>query len=211
MTERMIGKAVCCLMLIVFPMSVLATDAPAAMLFATGSVMLNGSGAPRNTALFAGDSVKTVKDSAATLTANGSTVMVDPDSAIVFRGDGVELSYGAALVTTKKGMSAKVRNLTVAPAGSDATTYRVTRASGRVLVAALRGSVAISDGSTKAVVKEGDSTALPDPQPPQGAGAGGNALVTIPPTAAVAVALGGALIGAIVSVAATGKPSSPPK
>lgn len=209
MAQRWIGKAVCCLMLMVFPISVFATDAQAAMLFVTGSVLLNGSGAPRNSALFPGDSIKTVKDSAATLTANGSTVLVDPSSAIVYRGSAVEISYGAALVTTKKGMAAKVNRLTVTP-GSEATTYRVTRAAGRVLVAALHGSVAISDGSTKSVVNEGGSSNLPDPAPPQ-TGTDGGPLTSMPPGVAVAVGLGGALIGSIVAVAATGKPSSPAK
>ena len=196
-------------MLIVFPMSVLAADAPAAMLFATGSVMLNGNGAPHNTALFPGDSVRTVKDSAATLTADGSTIMVDPASAIVFGGDRVELNYGAALVTTKKGMSARIKNLTVAPAAHTDTTYRVTRTAGRVLVAALRGSVAVSDGSTKSEVKEGGSANLPDPAPPQGGG--GAPLGSVSTGVGVGVGLGAVLVGAIVSVSATGKPSSPAK
>ena len=169
MKNRVAGKILACMLAVVFPAATMSAETHAAMLYATNTVMLNGVGAQRSSAVFAGDSIQTPADGAVRLTAEGSTVMVGPSTNLVYEGDAVRLYSGSTMVTTDKGMQTQVQRLQIAPAAQARTSYRVVRGGGQVMVAALHGSVKISDGSSAKTVAEGNTTSLPDPAPtPQG-------------------------------------------
>jgi hypothetical protein len=168
MKNRVIGKILACMLAVIFPASTMSAETHAAMLYATNAVMLNGVEAGRSSAVFAGDSIQTPANGAVSLTAEGSTVMVGPSSTVVYEGDSVRLGSGSTMVTTDKGMKTQVQRLQIAPAAQGRTSYRVVRGGGEVIVAALHGSVNVSDGSSSKTVAEGSTTSVPDPAPPQG-------------------------------------------
>jgi hypothetical protein len=156
---------------VIFPAATMSAETHAAMLYATNTVMLNGVGAERSSAVFAGDSIQTPANGAVRLTAEGSTVMVGPSTTLVYEGDAVRLGSGSTMVTTDKGMKTQVQRLQIAPAAQARTSYRVVRGGGQVMVAALHCSVKISDGSNSKTVAEGNTTSVPDPGPPPQGGA----------------------------------------
>jgi hypothetical protein len=159
-----------CTLAVMLPAATMSAETHAAMLYATNTVMLNGVGAERSSAVFAGDSIQTPANGAVRLTAEGSTVTVGPLTTLVYEGDALRLGSGSTMVTTDKGMKTQVQRLVIAPAARARTSYRVVRGGGQVMVAALRGAVNVTDGSSSKTVAEGDTTSVPDPAPapPQG-------------------------------------------
>jgi len=213
MKNRFAGKILACMLAVIFPAATMSAETHAAMLYTTNTVMLNGVGAERSSAVFAGDSIQTPANGAVRLTAEGSTVMVGPSTTLVYEGDAVRLGSGSTMVTTEKGMKTQVQRLQIAPAAPGRTSYRVVRGGGQVMVAALHGSVNVSDGSNSKTVAEGNTTSMPDPEPappqatpgvktPTGIGISGR-------TAALIV--GGVAAGTILLVYETTKsPVTPP-
>jgi hypothetical protein len=169
MKNRVAGKILACMLVVILPAATMSAETHAAMLYATNTVMLNGVGAERSSAVFAGDSIQTPANGAVRLTAEGSTVMVGPLTTLVYEGDAVRLGSGSTMITTDKGMKTQVQRLQIAPAAPARTSYRVVRNGGQVMVAALHGSVKISDGSSSKTVAEGNTTSVPDPAPQGGA------------------------------------------
>jgi len=211
MKNRVAGKILACMLAVILPAATMSAETHAAMLYATNTVMLNGVGAERSSAVFAGDSIQTPANGAVRLTAEGSTVMVGPSTTLVYEGDAVRLGSGSTMVTTDKGMKTQVQRLQIAPAAQARTSYRVVRGGGQVMVAALHGSVKITDGSSSKTVAEGNTTSVPDPGPPPQGGAtpgtvgGGLSGTTL------GVILGGVAAGTILLVYETTKtPLTPP-
>ena len=79
----------CWTMISVVPVSLWAADSGAAMLYAKGSTWINGSEVPHTSAVFPGDLVQTRSDSAASINASGSNVVVLADSLVKFEGSAV--------------------------------------------------------------------------------------------------------------------------
>jgi hypothetical protein len=144
------------LLVFTFPVSLFSAETHAAMVFATGPASLNGAALPRSTAVFAGDLLKTSKDSAIIINANGSTIQVGGDSSVQFQGDSINLNSGVAQVTTHNGMRVEASVLTIAPNRNEAK-YQVSRLSGKVMVAALNGSVSVLHEGSTDVVSAGQS------------------------------------------------------
>lgn len=208
MKNRVVGKILVCMLAVILPAATMSAETHAAMMYATNAVMLNGIGAERSSAVFAGDSIQTPANGAVRLTAEGSTVMVGPLTTLVYEGDALRLGSGSTMVTTDKGMKTQVQRLLIAPAAQARTSYRVVRGGGQVMVAALHGSVNISDGSSSKTVAEGNTTSVPDPGPAPQAGAtpgtsGGSGGGVSGKTAAIVLAGVGA--GAILLVYETTK------
>ncbi len=154
MRVSMFHNALCWMMIAVFPLSLVAADTGAAMLYAKGTVWINGSTVPRSSAIFPGDLVQTKPDSVANINATGSSVMILADSLVKFEGDAVSVEHGSVSVATAKGMVTRAGDVTVAPASSAWTEFEVTDVNGTVQIVARKGDVSISDGS-------GSSSTLP--------------------------------------------------
>lgn len=169
MINRFLGKILACVLAVMLPAAVMSAETHAAMLYAAGSVTLNGVGSERSSAIFAGESIQTPAGGLVTLTAEGSTVLVGPSSTLVYQGTAVELGSGSAMITTDRAMRTQVQRLMIAPAAPGRSSYRVTRGDGKLMVAALHGPVKISDGSNDSLVTEGDTTTMPDPGQTPGA------------------------------------------
>ena len=194
---------------VVFPAVTMSAETHAAMLYAAGTVTLNGVGSERASAIFAGDSIQTPASGLVTLTAEGSTVLVGPLSTLIYRGTSVELGSGTAMVTTDRAMRTQVRRLMISPAASGRSSYRVSRGEGKLMIAALHGPLKISDGSNDSLVAEGETATMPDPQEPPGAtpGATTTGIAIGKKTAIIAVGLA-ALAGTLLVIETTKEPVS---
>ena len=127
MTHRVVVKILACVLAIVFPAATMSAETHAAMLYAAGTVSLNGSGWDQSSAIFPGDSIQTPATGLVTLTAEGSTVLLGPSSQLVYQGSSVQLGSGTAMVTTDRAMTTQVQRYTVAPAATGRSSYRVAR------------------------------------------------------------------------------------
>ncbi len=134
--------------------------APGAVLQASGKVQVNGVGSRKTTTLFSGDSVQTDAHSVANISASGSSVFVNPNASVKFLGNEVEVDEGGVTITTSVGMTAKADALTIAPTpgGQKQAKFEVGENEDSVVVAALQGNVAVSDGQETSTTQEGQET-----------------------------------------------------
>ena len=150
---------------VVMCVSVLPADtAPmSAMLSTTGLVRINGSDAPRTTAVFRGDAIATQASATVTLTVPGSLVLVPANSTVVFKGDVIDVSSGSALVSTTKGMRTHADTYDIAPAQNGNGRFQVVRQGSFVQVRAERGALAITAADGTHIVPEGSVENLGEP------------------------------------------------
>lgn len=152
-------RTVSCVLIVVFPCSLFAEETtPAVMLYTRGETLLNGTAVPRSSALFAGDLVQTEADSVANINAKGSTILLLSDSLLRYEGDAVQLEHGGVRVSTSESISAQAGDVKVSPSTNEATEFEVRDVDGRVQIAALKGSVTISDHGNTAILAQGQET-----------------------------------------------------
>ena len=194
----MVRKLVCCMMLAIYPASLMAADTNAAMLHAKGTTWLNGAPTPASAAVFSGDLVQTDANSAAQITDTGSSVSVLPGSLIKFEGKALGLSHGSVTVATSRKFSARVGTLTVAPTSDAWTEFQVNESEGKVQIVARKGDVSVSDGAGSSTIAGGQQTtryASSDRRKDGAAPAGGGGVLDSP----WVMGVGGAAIGALVT------------
>ena len=96
--------------------SVNAGESVTAILYPSGPAMINGTDALRTSALFAGDRVETGRNSVANITASGSSVLVQANSALNYGDNSIDVDHGAVVVATSKRMSARAGEWAIVPA-----------------------------------------------------------------------------------------------
>jgi ferric-dicitrate binding protein FerR (iron transport regulator) len=148
-------------MAILFPSTMMLAETNGAILRASGPAMLNGAVVNRNAAVLKGD-VVSATSVPVSLTSNGNTVDLPANSSVKFEGSSISLQTGHAVVRTSSGMTAKIETINVAPSSKSAR-YEVAKQDGKVIIAALTGSVDISDATHSTVLPEGYMTTI-DPQ-----------------------------------------------
>jgi len=151
-------KSLCLTMALFVPLSMMAADS-GAMAFPTGNVSVNGKGLSSPTAIFAGDRIRTDAGSLS-LTAAGSSVQVGEKSSVTFTASQLQLASGGMKVATTTGMTGQVRNLTLRPE-SGKTVYTVAERDGKVMIAALEGNLALSDGHGQVMLAANHAVAIP--------------------------------------------------
>jgi hypothetical protein len=154
----MLYRAVCWVMLAVFPISLWAGETSAAMLYAKGTTWVNGGIAPKSLAVFPGDFVQTKPNAVADINASGSNVIISSDSLVQFEGDAVAIEHGSVSVKTHTGLRTHTDDLTVLPSSNSWTEFEVANLDGRVSVIALKGDVSVSDGSGATTLSQGQQT-----------------------------------------------------
>ena len=150
-------KAVCSLMIAALPSSLLmASDTPAAMLYAKGTTWLNGAAVPHSSAIFPGDMVQTNNDALANINAPGSNLVVLPNSLLKYEGSAVSLERGGVTVATSKQMSTHVGEITVKPTSSSSQAeFEVTDEGQVVQIIARRGDLSLNDGASTSAIVQG--------------------------------------------------------
>lgn len=158
-------KILSCLMVVLFPAALFATDQPAAMLYSHGTALVNGNSIARSSAIFSGDLVETSADSAANINASGSIVLVLHDSLVKYQGNAVELEHGGVTISTSKALATRAGEVTVSPAANVWTEFEVRDVDGTVQIAARKGDLTISDDKgTTATLAQGQETTRDDSQ-----------------------------------------------
>jgi hypothetical protein len=146
-------------MILIFPASLFGGEAaPAAMLYSRGGTVLNGTTVPRSSALFSGDLVQTSADSVANINATGSTVLVLNETILQYEGDFLKLEHGGISISTSKSMSAHAGEVKISPAKGVLTEFEVRDVDGRVLIAARKGDLTISDQDGTTTLAQGQET-----------------------------------------------------
>ena len=132
------------------------------MLYSHGTALLNGHSIARSSAIFFGDQVQTNADSAANINASGSIVLVLNDSLVEYQDDAVQLEHGGISVSTSKLLATRAGDITVSPAASVWTEFEVRDVDGRVLIAARKGDLTISDETGTTTLAQGEQTTRED-------------------------------------------------
>ena len=180
-------------MVILCPLSLGAADTGSAVLHSQGGVWVNGFEIAGSTVVFPGDLLETKPGFVANLDAEGSSVLIQPESVVKFQGTFLSLEHGGVSVGTSTTMSVQVNCIKVEPVSNERTQYDVADVSGAVQVAARKNDVNITQGvgalrkaspqigsSQSATVHEGEqatrdeSTACGPAPRPGGAGNGLN-------------------------------------
>ena len=156
---RLLACLVVSLEIACFSVLLLAADNPA-VLKSTGSVVLNGAGAPATTAIFSGDTVRTANGAVLTISAPGSTVLLPQNSQLTFKGKSVNLADGKATVTTTKGMSVIADHYRIAPVTTGAAQYEIEKSGDALLVRASKGAVTIQSSGKTVTLSEGQVASL---------------------------------------------------
>lgn len=179
----------CWTIMLLCPLSLSAADQRSAVVHSQGGVWLNGSEVSGTIAVMSGDLLETKPGFAANLDAEGSSILIQPESIIKFQGTFLSLEHGSVAVGTSTEMGVQIKCLKVEPVSLERTQYEVTDLSGTVQVAARRNDVNISVSGTgkaasasapgqSAIVHEGEQTTrdesvvcgTPPPQQPESAG-----------------------------------------
>ena len=150
---------VCSLLVVVLGASMLSAQTGGAMLYANGSVKVNGQVAGDSTSVFPGDRVDVTESSAGSINRSGSSVVVSPNSSIQYDPASVEVIQGSARVSTNKGMSASAGQILISPRDT-AAKFDVVRADNKVVVVSREGALTVKDGNRTVVVPSGSSTEL---------------------------------------------------
>ena len=211
---RCVSKLVALALVVLLPYSLMAADMQGAMLYATNSVAVNGATVTNTSAIFPGDKVSVADNGAATITLNGTSILVPKLTALTFNGNSVSLEPRAAVsVTTSAGMAAEIKNIKISPAKNGPAQYQVARYNGRVFVAAKQGDVLVVDPTGSHVLPEGKTTSIADPEPQKPGtvptATTGVGVTALPQWVAVLIGLAGVGAAAAVGFATTGAPASP--
>jgi hypothetical protein len=133
-------------MVILCPFSLVAADTGSAVLHSEGGVWVNGFEITGSTVVFPGDLLETKPGFVANLDAEGSSVLVQPESVMKFQGTFLSLEHGSVSVGTSTSMSVHVSCIKVEPVSSERTQYDVANVSGTVQVAAHKNDVNVTVG-----------------------------------------------------------------
>jgi hypothetical protein len=157
---------VCCVLLVLFPVSLFAADSNAAMLYINGSAWVNGAHVPRpSSAIFSGDLLQTRRDSVANITEPGSSITVLSDSLVKFEGTALKIEHGGVTVSTSKGVGTSAGDVKVSPTSNSWTEFNVTDVDGTVRIAARKGDLTIFDGNQTTTLQQGQETTRDETNP----------------------------------------------
>lgn len=134
-------------MIFLCPLSLAGQDTKSAVLHSDGGVWVNGQEIAASTAVFAGDLIETKPGFVANLDAEGSSVLIQPESIIKFQGNFLDLEHGSVAVGTSTSMSVHVNCIKVEPISTERTQYDVADLSGTVHVVAHKNDVNIHGGA----------------------------------------------------------------
>jgi hypothetical protein len=153
-----------CIMVVVFPITLLAADLPGAMLYSHGTALLNGNSISRSSAIFAGDLVQTSADSVANINAAGSSVLVLNESLVEYQGTTLKLEHGGVTVSTSKLLATQAGSVKVSPVASVWTEFEVRDVDGKVQILARKGDLTIKDDNGTTTLAQGQEATRDDNQ-----------------------------------------------
>jgi hypothetical protein len=130
-------------MIAIAPSPLLAQFSERALLRSDGGTWLNESPAPAVTAIFPDSLIQTQAQHSARIEAEGSTVMISPETVVQFQGLELALDHGVLQLDTSREMKVLIGCITITPVNSDRTEYTVTDVDGKVKIAAFKSDVKV--------------------------------------------------------------------
>jgi hypothetical protein len=112
-------KLVCGVMIVIVPSSLFAQGTGGALLHSDGGTWLNENPAPATAAIFRDSLVQTQKGYSARIDAEGSTVLIGPETVVQFQGNELTLDHGSLRLDTATEMTVIVGCITINPLSSD--------------------------------------------------------------------------------------------
>jgi len=134
---------VCWALVVAVPVSLLG-QTPSAVLHTQGGVWVNGYEAKDSSAIFTGDLLETKPGFSASLTLDGSTVLLQPQSVAKLQDNMLVLDHGSVSVTTSRSFKVRVNCLTVVPVSNEWTQYDVADLNRTIQVAARKMTSTLS-------------------------------------------------------------------
>ncbi|MFZ0314141.1 MAG: hypothetical protein WAL85_15655 [Candidatus Korobacteraceae bacterium] len=147
------------LLVVAFGVSMLSAQTSGAMLYANGTVKVNGQASGISTGIFSGDRIDVTESSAGSINRNGSSIVVSPNSSIQYNPGSIEVIQGSARVSTSKGMTATVGQILVSPKDTVAK-FDVIKSGDKVVIVSREGALTVKDGSHTTIVQPGSNTEL---------------------------------------------------
>jgi len=167
MSVPMLRRMLAWMLVVLLPASVQAAETKSAVLHSQGGVWVNGMEAADSSAVFPGDLLETKPGFTASLSEDGSTVSIQPESVVKFEDNLLILDHGNLLVGTTTGMRVRVHCITVIPVSeTEWTQYEVTDVNGSIQVAAHKKDVRIEI--------EGNHQKMPSATEASGGSSGGS-------------------------------------
>lgn len=144
-------------MLVVFPLSLLGQSSPgqasdsgtAAILHTQGGVWVNGYEARDSSAVFPGDIIETKKGFSGSLSLDGASVILAPESVGKLGANYLELDHGSVSVGTSKRFEVHIDCIRVVPVIAEWTQYEVGDVNRTIQVAARKDDVNVDHGTTR--------------------------------------------------------------
>ncbi len=130
-------------MIVIAPASLGAQSTARALLHSDGGTWLDGNPAPESSAIFPDSVIQTQKEHTALLTAEGTSVTVQPETVVQFEADELVLDHGELHLNTSRAMRVRVGCITIIPILADRTQYDVIDRDGKVKVIAYKLDVKI--------------------------------------------------------------------
>jgi hypothetical protein len=154
----------CCMLISVLPVSMLAADTSAPMLYTNGTAWINGGSVPKSSAIFAGDLMQTKADSVASIKAPGTSVLASSDWLVHYQGDALKLEHGGMNVGTSKSMAARIGGLKVVPTSGAWTEFEVRDTDGAIKIVARKGDLTLTDAQGTTTLAQGQETTRDETQ-----------------------------------------------
>jgi hypothetical protein len=166
MGPSVLRVVVSCVLMFLFPSSIFAADADAAMLYTHGAAWVNGVHVPRfSSAIFSGDLLQTRSDTVADINEPGSTITVLSDSLVEFQPASLHIEHGGVTVSTSKQVATVAGDVNVKPASMAWTEFNVVDVDGTVKIAAHKGSLNITYGKEVFTLAQGQETTRDESAP----------------------------------------------
>jgi hypothetical protein len=140
---------------VLIPLYMTAGPPGTAMLYAHGTVWVNGSAVPGNIAVLPGDVMQTGRGAAACVNASRSQVTVVANSLAMYGINKISLDYGDLTVATFSGTTALVGEVAIVPLLNTWTVFQVSAGGGKAEISALQGSVSVTHGSETTTLSPG--------------------------------------------------------
>lgn len=141
-------RLLACLMMVALPAAMLLADVKGAMLQPYGkNVTVNGGALPKAGSIFAGDKIRTGADSGATITVEGSNVLLPANASVELGSNLLNVGCGGAAVSTTKGMSIRAGSVTVSPSSDKATKFEVMQSAKWLQVVVREGKIFVRNGN----------------------------------------------------------------
>jgi hypothetical protein len=148
MSVSALRRFLCWVLVVLCPLSLTAADTGSAVLHSDGGVWVNGSEIAGSSVVFPGDVIETKPGFVANLDAEGSSVLIQPESVVKFQSTFLSLEHGSVSVGTSTSMSVHVNCIKVEPVTGDRTQYDVADVNGTVHVVVHKNDVNITQGGT---------------------------------------------------------------